>query len=37
MAAGITGAELTHEEVQETANMVKDQFKGLVKAMITRM
>lgn len=37
MAAGITGEELTHEEVQETADRVKDQFKGLVKMMITRM
>ncbi len=37
MAAGITGKALTHEEVQETADMVKEQFKILVKTIITKM
>ena len=31
MAAGITGEELSHEEVQETADRVKGQFKQLSK------
>lgn len=34
LAAGITGEELTHEEVQVTANMVKEQFKALVKEIV---
>ena len=37
LAAGITGEVLTHEEVQETADMVKDQFKTLIKAIIKEM
>ena len=37
MAAGITGAELTHEEVQQTADRVKGQFKALVKAIVKGM
>lgn len=37
MAAGITGQELTHEEVQETANKVKDQFKALIKEIVVNM
>ena len=37
MAAGMTGKELTHEEVQETADRVKNQFEALIKAIIERM
>lgn len=37
MAAGITGAELTHAEVQQTADRVKGQFKALVKAIVKGM
>ena len=37
MGAGITGQELTHEEVQETADMVKGQFKQLIKTIVERM
>ena len=37
MAAGITGEELTHEEVQETADRVKGQFKQLIKEIVSRM
>ena len=37
MAAGITGEELTHEEVQETADRVKEQFKRLVREIVGRM
>ncbi len=37
MAAGMTGAELTHEEVQETADMVKEQFKTLIREIVSRM
>lgn len=37
MAAGITGEVLSHEEVTETANMVKGQFKGLIKAIIAEI
>ena len=36
-AAGITGEELTHEEVQETADRVKGQFKQLIKEIVSRM
>ena len=35
--AGITGKELTHEEVKETADRVNGQFKALLQTMITRM
>ncbi len=34
MAAGITGAELSHEEVSETANRVFNEFKELVRAVV---
>ena len=37
MAAGITGEELSHIEVEETANRVKGQFKSLIKELITNM
>lgn len=37
LAAGITGKALTHEEVQETADMVKGQFKTLIKEIIKVM
>ena len=37
MGAGITGEVLTHEEVQETADRVKGQFKELIKTIVTRM
>jgi purine-nucleoside phosphorylase len=37
MGAGITSQELTHEEVQETADMVKGQFKQLIKTIVERM
>ena len=37
MAAGMTGEELTHEEVQETADRVKDQFKSLIREIVSRM
>ncbi|MBR6801257.1 MAG: purine-nucleoside phosphorylase [Eubacteriaceae bacterium] len=34
MAAGITGAELSHEEVAETANRVFNEFKSLVIELV---
>lgn len=37
MAAGITGKELSHLEVEETARRVNAQFKSLVKEMISRI
>ena len=37
LAAGITGKVLTHEEVQETADMVKGQFKQLIKDIVKQM
>ncbi len=37
MAAGITGEELTHEEVQKTADRVKEQFKQLIREIVSRM
>ena len=37
MAAGMTGEELTHQEVQETADRVKGDFKTLIKEIIKRM
>ncbi len=37
MAAGMTGEELSHKEVQETADRVKDQFKGLIREMVAKM
>ena len=37
LAAGITGEVLTHEEVQETADMVKGQFKTLVKTIVEKI
>ena len=37
MAAGILDQPLCHEEVTETANRVKGQFKALVDGIIARM
>jgi purine-nucleoside phosphorylase len=37
LAAGITGATLTAEEVFETGARVKDQFIALLKAVIPRI
>lgn len=37
MAAGITGAQLTHEEVLETGERVKQQFTALVRALIPEL
>ena len=37
MAAGITGEELTHEEVQETADRVNKDFRALLKKIIERI
>lgn len=37
MAAGILPQPLNHAEVTETANRVKDRFKGLLDAVIGRM
>lgn len=37
MAAGILDQPLNHQEVTETANRVKDQFKGLLDAVIEKM
>ena len=37
MAAGILDQPLNHEEVTLTANRVKDQFRGLLDAVIARM
>ncbi|MBR2067695.1 MAG: purine-nucleoside phosphorylase [Solobacterium sp.] len=37
LAAGITGEALSHEEVQEAADMVKEDFKKLVKAIVNRI
>ncbi len=37
MAAGMTGEELSHKEVQETADMVKDQFKQLIRKIVSRI
>lgn len=37
MAAGILSKPLNHAEVTETANRVKDRFKGLLDAVIGRM
>ena len=37
MAAGILSKPLNHAEVTETANRVKDTFKGLLDAVIERM
>lgn len=37
MAAGMTGEELTHQEVQETADRVKGDFKTLIKEIVKRM
>jgi len=37
MAAGITGKALNHAEVQEVANRVNSQFRGLIKALIKRI
>ena len=37
MAAGITGEELTHEEVQETADRVNRQFRQLLIRIIERI
>jgi len=35
LAAGLSANKLTHEEVQETANRVKDTFATIVKASIS--
>ena len=37
MAAGILDQPLCHEEVTETANRVKEQFKGLLDSVIEKM
>lgn len=37
MAAGITGEELTHEEVQETADRVNKEFRQLIKLCVQRI
>ena len=37
MAAGILDQPLCHEEVTETANRVKEQFKGLIDGVIAKM
>ena len=37
MAAGMTGEELTHKEVQETADRVKGEFKSLIREIVSRM
>jgi purine-nucleoside phosphorylase len=37
MAAGITGATLNHEEVQETAQIASDRFSRLLKALIPEL
>lgn len=37
MAAGITGEELSHKEVQETADRVKEQFKQLIREIVSQM
>lgn len=37
LAAGMSNKELSHEEVQEVANMVKGQFKALIKEIIERI
>jgi len=37
LAAGITGKVLTHSEVQETADMVKKEFKQLIKNIVKEM
>lgn len=37
MAAGITGKELSHQEVQEAANKVNKQFKDLIKAIVEKI
>lgn len=37
MACGITDKELTHMEVQETADRISQQFKSLVKDFISRL
>ena len=37
MAAGILDQPLCHEEVTETANRVKEQFKGLLDSVIAKM
>jgi len=36
-AAGITGQELSHDEVTETAARVREQFQGLLRAIIADM
>ena len=37
MAAGITGKELNHQEVEEVAKKVNSQFRSLIKAIISNM
>ena len=37
MAAGMTGEELSHKEVQEVADRVKGEFKGLIRKIISEM
>ncbi len=37
MAAGVTGKKLSHEEVVETANRVKDNFKTLLLGIIKKL
>lgn len=36
-AAGITENKLSHDEVTETANIVKDKFSKLIKAIIKEL
>ena len=37
MATGITGQKLSHEEVQETANRIKEQFVSLMKEILMNL
>ncbi len=37
LAAGMSGEELTHEEVQETADKVKGSFKALIREIVSEM
>ena len=37
LAAGMTNQELSHEEVQETADKVKGEFKALIKKIVAKM
>ena len=37
MAAGITGEKITHEEVLETGEQVRDRFVALLRAVIPKI